>query len=250
VRTVLYLVVLFVSTVWYGLKATIAGLLRVKRVPGGVYDNCGRDWARVCLRAAGVRVSVEGAEHLSPDEPQIVASNHASFFDILAIYGYLPVPVKFVAKKELFAIPIFGQALRAVGHVRLDRTHLKQAFGAYETAARQIAEGRLNMLIFPEGTRTRTGELQPFKKGPFVLAIMARAPVVPAYVANTFGIQPKGSLVVHPRPIRILLGPKVPVDGLTVEDRDALTEHVRVAVALQKDRVDAEQRRGQVSAHL
>ena len=150
-RTVLYLVVLFVSTVWYGLKATVAGLLRVKRVPGGVYDNCGRDWARVCLRAAGVRVSVEGAEHLSRDEPQIVASNHASFFDILAIYGYLPVPVKFVAKKELFAIPIFGQALRAVGHVRLDRTHLKQAFGAYETAARQIAEGRLNMLVFPRG---------------------------------------------------------------------------------------------------
>jgi 1-acyl-sn-glycerol-3-phosphate acyltransferase len=250
VRTVLYLVVLIVSTVWYSLKAIIVGLLPIKRVPGGVHDNVGRDWARICLRAAGVPVSVEGAEHLRADEPQIVASNHASFFDILAIYGYLPVPVKFVAKKELFAIPIFGQALRAVGHVRLDRTHLKQAFGAYQSAARQIIEGRLNMLIFPEGTRTRTGELLPFKKGPFVLAIMAKAPVVPAYVANTFGIQPKGSIVVHPRPIRILIGPRVPVDGLTLDDRDALTERVRTAVAVLKDRVDAEQRGGQVSAHL
>jgi 1-acyl-sn-glycerol-3-phosphate acyltransferase len=230
VRTLLYLVTLVWATVWYGSVTIVAGLLRVRRVPGGIYDRCGRNWARRVLRAAGVEVTVEGAEHLRRGEPQIVASNHASFFDILVILGYLPVPVKFVAKKELFAIPLFGWALRAIGHVRLDRGHLKEAFSAYERAARQISEGRLTMLIFPEGTRTRTGELLPFKKGPFVLAIAAGAPVVPAYVADTFEIQPKGSVAVHPRPVRILLAPPIATSDLTVDARDSLAARVREAV--------------------
>jgi 1-acyl-sn-glycerol-3-phosphate acyltransferase len=237
-RTLAFLVAAVLATVWYSSKTILAAWLRLARRPGGVYDTTGRDWGRVILRAAGVPVSVEGAENLRPSGPQIVASNHASFFDILAILAYLPVPVKFIAKQELFRIPLYGAALKAAGHVRLDRARAREALEVYAGAAKQIVERKLTMLVFPEGTRTRTGELLPFKKGAFVLAIEAGVPIVPAYVANTFGIQPKGSLRVRPRPIRILLGPPIPVTGLAASDRDALADRVRAAIVALKERVD------------
>lgn len=238
-RTVAYLFALVVATVWYSLKTVVAAAVGWPRRPGGVYDTTGRDWGRMILRAAGTPVTVEGAEHLHATEPQIVAANHASFFDILAILAWLPVPVKFVAKKELFSIPLYGGALRAAGHVRLDRARAREAMDVYAKAAKQIVERRLTMLVFPEGTRTRTGELLPFKKGAFVLATLAGVPIVPAYIANTFGIQPKGSIRVHPRPIRILLGPPIATQGLEVGDRDQLADRVREAVAALRARVDS-----------
>lgn len=226
-RTILYLITLPLATIWYGGKCIVAGLLGVKRVPGGVYDRAQRTWARVILAASGVRVTVTGAEHLRPDQPQVLAANHASFFDIMALLGYLPIDPKFVAKKELFSIPVFGAAIRAAGHVRIDRGHLKEAFGAYDVAAKRIREEKLPVLVYPEGTRTRTGEMLPFKKGPFVLAIAVGAPVVPVYVDGAFGIQPPGSMRVRPRPIHIVIGAPVPTDGLTHEDREMLSTRVR-----------------------
>ena len=142
----------------------------------------------------------------------------------------LPVELRFVAKKELFAIPFFGATLRALGHVRLDRTNLQQAIGAYQQASRYIREQRLSVLVFAEGTRSRTGALQPFKNGPFVLAIESGAPVVPAYVAGTFGILPKGSIRVRPSPVQVTVAAAIPSAGLTLEDRSALRERARDAI--------------------
>ncbi len=238
-RTVLYLAAMLWSTFWYGGKCIVGALLGIKHVSGGWYDIANQRWAAAILSASGVTGSVEGSEHLVPGVPCIVASNHASWFDILALLAWLPVTVKFVSKKEIFRIPFLGQAMRAAGHVSLDRANPKEAFAVYAGAARQVVERRLAILIFPEGTRTRTGALQPFKKGPFVLAIQAGAPVVPVFVANTFGIQPKGSIVVHPRPVRILIGPPIETRGLTVDDRDVLTGQVREAIAALASRVDS-----------
>lgn len=229
-RTILYLITLPLATVWYGGKCIVAGLFGVKRVPGGVYDRAQRTWARVILAASGVKVTVEGGEHLRAGEPQVLAANHASFFDIMALLGHLPVDPKFVAKKELFSIPVFGAAIRAAGHVRIDRGHLKEAFGAYEVAAKRIRDEKLPVLVYPEGTRTRTGEMLPFKKGPFVLAIAVGAPVVPIYVHGAFGIQPKGSIRVRPQPIHIVVGRPVATAGMTHEDRERLSVAVRDAM--------------------
>lgn len=235
-----YLFTLTWATLWYGTLVILASLLGVGRKPGGFMDTVGRRWARLLLRAADVRVSVEGVEHLAPTGPQIIAANHQSFFDILAILAELPVPVKFVAKKELYRVPVFGGALKGLGHIRIDRQHLREALGAYAIAARELVERRASLLVFVEGTRSRTGMLLPFKKGPFVLAIESRTPIIPAYVAGTFGILPKGSMVVHPSPITIFLGAPVATAGLTPDDRDALVRRVRDAVsALRARSVDA-----------
>jgi len=238
-RSLWYLIVLFVGTMFYGLTCIVARYLGVRRVPGGVYDWAQRNYGRTLLRAAGVQVAVEGGDHIAPGAPEIIASNHTSFFDILAFLAYLPVDPKFVAKKELFRIPVFGGAIHAAGHVRIDRQNIKEAFSAYAEATTRILEEKLHILVYPEGTRTRTGELLPFKKGPFVLAISCQCPVVPTYVHGAFSILPKGRVLVRPHPIRVLLGDPIPTAGMTYEDRDRLAAAVRSAMEALKARAEA-----------
>ena len=233
-HAILYLLVLPPATIFFGSITILARLLGVKRRVGNVYDWAQRSWARTLLWAGGVKVTVNHPEKISVAEPQLLAANHASFFDILAVMAALPVDPKIVAKIELFRIPIFGGAMKAIGMVAIDRQNIKEAFGAYQVAAKRIRDERLPVLVYPEGTRTRTGEMLPFKKGPFVLAIASGAPVVPLYIKGAFGIMPKGSIVVHPQPITIAVGDPIPTTGLSYEDREALARRVRAAMDVLK----------------
>ena len=212
----------------------MAGLLRVRNRRGGVYDWAGTDWARDVLRAARTPVIAAGLEHIPRDQPVIYASNHSSMFDIWALFAALPGSVRFVAKRQLFKIPLLGRAMLAAGHIPIDRAGGKKAFEAYDEAARTIQRGTSSIVVFPEGTRSRTGELLPFKNAPFGLAIAAQVPIVPVYVHHTFEILPKGAWRLRPRPIRMLAGRPIMTAGLRPEDRERLRDEVRAAmVALQ-----------------
>ncbi len=198
-----------------------------------MYDWSGTDWAHDILSAAGTPVVPSGLEHIPRDQPVMYASNHSSMFDIWALFATLPGSVRFVAKRELFRIPILGRAMLAVGHVPIDRTARKSAFAAYDEAARMI-RGGTSVVVFPEGTRSRTGELLPFKNAPFGLAIAAQVPIVPVYVHHTFEILPKGAWRLRPRPIRLVVGHPIATAGLRPENRERLRDEVRAAmVALQ-----------------
>jgi len=211
----------------------VAGLFRVRHRSGGVYDWASTDWSRDILRAAGTPVIAEGLENIPRDRPVMYASNHSSMFDIWALFATLPGSVRFVAKRELFRIPLLGRAMLAVGHVPIDRAARRSAFAAYDEAARKIRSGT-SVVVFPEGTRSRTGELLPFKNAPFGLAIAAQVPVLPIYVHHTFEILPKGAWRLRPRPIRLLVAPPISTTGLRSEDRERLRDEVRAAmVALQ-----------------
>ena len=235
-----YLAALVVLTIAYGTWIPLLAWLRRPQRPGGFRDRVARNYGRQLLRAAGVEVQIEGLEHVAPEGPQIIACNHQSFFDMLAVLASLPMRVRFVAKKELFRVPFFGWALHYLGHIRLDRQNRKQAFAAYEIAAQALVKHRMHVVVFPEGTRSRSGLLLPFKKGPAVLAIAAGVTVVPSYCAGTFDILPKGSILVRPHPIELLFGPPLDAAGLTYDDRDAFTERLHAAVAALRARsVDA-----------
>jgi len=240
IRTLWYYLNLLVWTVWYASKAVIGGLLRIPNRPGGLYDECTRRWSKKSLWAAGVDLTVVGWEHVPPG-PVLFASNHQSWFDIFALAAAIPTQMRFVAKKELGKIPLLAQAMRAAGHIYIDRQNQQAAFAAYDDAARAVRSG-ISATVFPEGTRSRTGELQPFKKGPFVLAIAAQVPLIPIYCAGTFTLKPKGGIRITPHPIVVSFGQPIFTQGMQYQDRERLMRETRAAI--EQLRVDAIQRLG------
>jgi 1-acyl-sn-glycerol-3-phosphate acyltransferase len=157
-------------------------------------------------------------------EPRIFASNHVSWYDVLVLVAYLP-RYSFVAKAELFRVPLFGPAARAVGTVPIQRDNRKAAFESYRIAAGEVQRGR-NVVVCPEGTRGRDYHLRPFKKGPFVLAIAAEAPIVPVIVYGALEVMPKGSFRVRPNVVHIHFLEPIPTKGATYEDRTDLMRRV------------------------
>lgn len=174
---------------------------------GASYARHARFWGRLGIRLAGVRVTLSGQEHL-PDGPLIVMSNHASNFDILALQGFFPRPLSWIAKKELFSIPVFGHSMLRGGYIPLDRGDGRKALKSMDDAAERIRGGR-SVIIFPEGTRTRDGRLLPFKRGGFLLAAKAGVPVVPVAIRGSYAINPGGALRLYGGAIEIRILPPV-----------------------------------------
>ena len=194
-------------------------------------DWAPRAWGKAILWAAGVKVTVEGMERLDRGGPRIMVSNHQSWFDVFALCAHLPVRFRFVAKKELGRIPIYGRAWKACGHVSVDRGDRDAAIESLGQASEEVKELGLTMVMFPEGTRSPTGELQPFKKGAFVLAIQLQIPLVPIAVVGSRAIMRKGGWRVSSGEITLRVGDAISSEGLAFEDRDELVEQSHTAVA-------------------
>jgi 1-acyl-sn-glycerol-3-phosphate acyltransferase len=233
-RTAFVAVVLWVLTIPNSAIVVVASLLGLRDRPGGVYDWATHSWARGVLWAAGVRAQIIGKERLaaSVDTPCVFASNHVSWFDVFLLAAFVP-RYSFIAKRELLSIPIFGPAARACGTVPIDRNNRKSAFTSYQEAAKYIHGGR-SVIVFPEGTRGKTVELRPFKKGPFVMAIAAQVPIVPTVIEGTINIMPRWTWRVKPGAVKVRFLEPVSTLGMTYEDRDRLSDvvHMQMAAAL------------------
>lgn len=180
-------------------------------------------WSPSILRLAGARVEVARMPPL-PDGPLIFASNHESALDILALLATLPRPIRFIAKEELFRIPVFGWYLAIGGHVRVDRRNHSRALATLRRAG-EIVRAGTSLIVFPEGTRSTDGRVHAFKKGPFVVAMEAGVPVVPVAISGAGRVTPKKQIAVVPGTIRIALAD--PVDPGLCSDKDALLVEVR-----------------------
>lgn len=198
---------------------------------GDPAHNVGRLWGRFVLWGSRVKVDVTGREHIPAGVPVVFASNHASQFDIPILYQVLPVQFRFLVKKELFKIPVFGAAMRRTGYIPIDRTRGKAALQSLREAADRIREGT-SVVVFPEGTRSSDGRLSSFKVGGMILAIKAQCPVVPVAISGSHKILPKGSLRIRSGRVRVSIGPPVPTmnaDGPRLKEE--LTAEVWEAIA-------------------
>ena len=221
-RTAWFWIVTVPATAFFSLVSIVGGLFRA---PPALHDWVHRNWGRMELWAAGVDVSARGLEHVSAERPQIFVSNHQSIFDIFAILSTVPASVRFVAKRELGRIPIFASAMRSAGHVFIDRRDRRSASRAMRAAGDRMQRENLSLGLFPEGTRSRDGTLQAFKKGTFVLAIETQVPILPVAVDGGCGIARRGRISAGNMTVSV--AHSLPTEGLTSEDRDAVLHSVR-----------------------
>jgi 1-acyl-sn-glycerol-3-phosphate acyltransferase len=228
IRAAFVLLVAIPTTIVCAGVVIVAGLLGVADREGGVYDTMQLAWARILVRAAGVRVTLHGAEHARAGR-QILVGNHVSWYDVLAVAAVVP-RARFVAKQEVRRIPLVGPAAAVAGHVYIERENRKAAFEQYKEVAARIHAGA-RVVVFAEGTRGTSYALRPFKKGPFVLAISAGAPIVPMLVHGAAEVMPRGSFRIRSGHVNIHFLPAIATEGLTYEDRDRLAVQTRDAIA-------------------
>jgi 1-acyl-sn-glycerol-3-phosphate acyltransferase len=190
--------------------------------------NTGIFCAAFAMRIGGIRIDVCAREKIPSGQAVVFMANHTSNIDPPAIFVCLP-PVLVLAKKESFRIPILGPAMRLRGFVPVDRKNRERAIAAVEEACQALRAGR-SFVVFPEGTRSPDGRLQPLKKGGFIMALKAGAPIVPVSISGARRIMRRGEAAIHPGGIRITFHDPIRTDGRSVEDRDAVIEEVRQAL--------------------
>lgn len=218
--------VVVVAAFWSVIISVSVILMTLVAPRAAVIDSMIRFWARRILSAAGVELEVRNAEVLRPDQRYIIISNHASYFDIPALQASIRQPLRFLAKKSLFVIPIFGWALKASGFVPIDRKDRSKARDSFDLAAKQIRTGK-TIAVFPEEGRSRSREMLPFKRGAFLLALKAGVPIVPVGIRGMYDVLPAERPVVHPGPVTIVFGEPIDVTQFSVRQRDELSDLTR-----------------------
>jgi len=193
-------------------------------------EPCRRLWARGLIATCGVQLSVEGAQKLEPSQRYVFVSNHQSYLDVPCLIHGLPNPVRFIAKRELFKIPIFGQAMRALGEIDVDRKDPADARRKLMQA--QVGVGQTcSLLFFAEGHRSLDGQLLPFKRGAVLMALRLGVPLVPLAVSGTNRILKPGWNALRPGPAKLEIGDPIPTGEDTEAERERLYEAVRGEVA-------------------
>lgn len=222
-RTIVIYIFTILSTL---VLATTVIVLAFFSKTGNVPHLVGRLWARSILFVSGIDVTVNGTSNIDTGRSAIFMANHQSNFDIPVLLAHLPVQFRWLAKAELFRIPIFGRAMRGCGYISIDRSDRDSAFQSLTKAAATIKNGT-SVLIFPEGTRSPDGTINPFKKGPFVLTVDAGAPIVPIVIHGTWSIMPKNRRIIKPCRVTLDILPPVETSGYSRNTKEELMEKLR-----------------------
>lgn len=185
-----------------------------------------RFWSRVWIVVSGTDLKIEGQENVDPDQSYVVVSNHLSTLDIMACFLAVRLPIRYLAKKELFRVPILAQGMRAVGIIEVDRTARSAVHAQVnQQAAELIAKGR-SLIIYAEGTRPRNGVMKPFKKGAFTMAIASQLPVLPVSIHGTYEAMPPGTPWVRGGKVQVIVDPAISTEGMNHSDTGELRDRV------------------------
>lgn len=225
-RTLFTLSIAFVATLVVAPTVTVISLFDSH---SRLIDPLIRRWARLIVAAAGIRLVTEGIERLDPQERYVVVANHYSYLDIPCLFAALERPVRFMAKKSLFQVPVFGWGLKAAGFIPIDRNDRRTAIQSFDLAARRIRRGN-SIVIFPEEGRTSTRELKPFQRGAFLLALRAGLPVVPVAIDGTFDVLPVGGRAIRPGVVTVRIADPITTKGRGPAAKEQLSTAARSAI--------------------
>ena len=183
-------------------------------------------WSRMILATTGVRVRVEGVEHIDPAQPAVYASNHLSALDIPVLYSCLPGQFRIMAKRELFSYPFMGWHLTRSGQIPIDQGDARASLRSLNRASDSLRHG-MPLAIFPEGGRSADGHMQPFMGGAFYMAIKAQAPVVPVVLVGNDELLPMNSYHLKPGRVEMIIAEPIPTLGMVPRQMDELASRVR-----------------------
>lgn len=195
--TVLSRLVVPIGLIGTGFHASWIALLGRKNPGSATTERAVQRWAAMWIRLTRINLVVEGGGDLDPETSYVVVANHLSNYDIMMCFAALPVPIRFLAKKELFKYPFLSQAMRAIGIVEVDRAASSSAIAEINRQANLVRSRNHSLMVYAEGTRSRDGELQPFKKGAFVIASTSGLPIVPVGISGTREVMPPGTIKVR-----------------------------------------------------
>lgn len=215
VRTFVLVPVFFVYTLGYALFILTFSLFRPY---SPMFSGILKRWSKMFLRIPPVTVTTEGLENADPSERYVIVSNHLSTFDIPLMFSALPTDGRFLSKKELFRIPLIGRAMRQVGIIEVDRQAGRSSRSIINEGVANAADRGYSLIVFPEGTRSDSGEMLPFKKGAFRIAIDTGLPILPVVIEGTDRISKPGSKLFHPGHANIRVLPPITTADLTNRD--------------------------------
>jgi 1-acyl-sn-glycerol-3-phosphate acyltransferase len=221
-----YLAVPFVVivSIFYSIAGVIATLVDRS---GRLYHVMFQQWSKATLWLLRIRVRMRGAENLDPGRNYVFLPNHSSYLDIPVLAATMPQPIRLIFKQELTKVPIWGWALLISPHIRIKRTDARDAMASIERAAREIHDGA-SVVIFPEGTRTATGQPGEFKRGGFLLATKSGVPLVPVAIQGTYALLSRHERKVRPGSVELVIGKPIPNPGnLNRESERALQAEIR-----------------------
>ena len=226
IRTVFIYIWVILVTFVLGIAAMLTSFFSRS---GNTAHQIAHIWAKSIMTVSGVKVNISGFENINPEMSYIYMCNHQSNFDILVLLAFLPVQFRWLAKAELFKIPIFGHGMRCAGYISIDRSNQASAFQSISEAARKIKNG-VSVMIFPEGTRSQDGKIKSFKKGGFVLAVDSGVPVVPIVLKGTHAIMPKGNLRISPGPVEMEIQKPIATSDYSRESKENLMDLVKTVM--------------------
>ena len=231
-RSIWTILVTVAATLFFG-SAAIVGCLILRKGNSGVI--MGGMWSRIILRAAGIRILYEGLDNRALDHSCVYIANHQSMVDIWALLPVLPRETRFVAKESLFRIPVLGWAIRAAGFIPIDRSNISKAMRSLEKAGAKIRAGN-SVILFPEGTRSEDGNLRPFKKGAFHMALKARVPICPVTIQGSFQRLQPSTLRITPGEVVVHFGEALDTVGYTENSVNELKDelHRRIKSTLEE----------------
>lgn len=228
IRTGITFVVMVPATAVAALTVTVAAAIK-KDSP--FIEHVARQWGKMWLWVGGVDLEVVGREYIDPNRSYVIVSNHQSAFDIMAHFVAMPVPIRYLAKQELFHIPILAMAMRAIGIVEVDRTAGKSVHEHINVSARQAVELGRSLIIYPEGTRPRDGRMRAFKKGAFTIAKSMNLPIVPTAIVGSYRAWRPASYFIRKGSIRVEIMPPIETADISRDQVDEVRTRVHEQIA-------------------